>query len=158
MTKICHNVYLIKHFKDYYFISILDEEKKGSNKNRKRRCNVCESCQTPDCGECIHCKNMIKFGGNGKSKQACVKRACVNMVEKEFDILPSDEEGSEDEAENKENVKSKDSKIMGKLGTKDFTENKSLELSKPKQDKENQEANSKVKGQPRYDFNNNHFY
>lgn len=31
-------------------------------------------CQSPDCGKCTACKDMIKFGGSGKSKQACKHR------------------------------------------------------------------------------------
>lgn len=31
-------------------------------------------CQAPDCGKCSACKDMIKFGGSGRSKQACQKR------------------------------------------------------------------------------------
>lgn len=46
---------------------------------KRRRCGVCEPCQQPDCGECSACKSMIKFGGPGRSKQACVKRRCPNM-------------------------------------------------------------------------------
>ena len=41
---------------------------------RRRRCGVCETCQQPDCGQCSHCKDMVKFGGSGRSKQACVHR------------------------------------------------------------------------------------
>ena len=41
---------------------------------RRRRCGVCEVCQQPDCGKCNACKDMIKFGGSGRSKQACVHR------------------------------------------------------------------------------------
>ena len=48
---------------------------------RRRRCKVCENCMIPaNCGKCNHCKNMVKFGGTGKSKQACVQRKCINMV------------------------------------------------------------------------------
>lgn len=46
---------------------------------KRRRCGVCENCQNPDCGDCASCKNMIKFGGPGRSKQACTKRRCPNM-------------------------------------------------------------------------------
>lgn len=31
-------------------------------------------CQAPDCGKCNACKDMIKFGGSGRLKQACQKR------------------------------------------------------------------------------------
>ncbi|KAI8508772.1 DNA (cytosine-5)-methyltransferase 1 [Branchiostoma belcheri] len=60
---------------------------------RRRRCGVCENadmfshllhliqvCQQPDCGTCVACKDMTKFGGTGKSKQACVNRRCPNMA------------------------------------------------------------------------------
>ena len=33
----------------------------------------------PDCGKCVGCKGMTKFGGNGKAKQACTNRKCPNM-------------------------------------------------------------------------------
>ena len=70
---------------------------KKSGTIRKRRCNVCENCMIPECGNCNHCKDMVKFGGTGKSKQACVLRKCLNMVEKEFDIEASDDEASDHE-------------------------------------------------------------
>ena len=31
----------------------------------------------PDCGKCTFCRDMIKFGGSGRSKQACVHRRYV---------------------------------------------------------------------------------
>ena len=31
-------------------------------------------CQQADCGKCAACKDMIKFGGSGRAKQACVNR------------------------------------------------------------------------------------
>ena len=31
-------------------------------------------CQQADCGQCTACKDMIKFGGSGRSKQCCVHR------------------------------------------------------------------------------------
>ena len=33
-----------------------------------------QACQLPDCGKCGFCQDMIKFGGRGRSKQACVHR------------------------------------------------------------------------------------
>ena len=38
----------------------------------------------PQCGECNHCKDMPKFGGPGKVKQACVQRKCLNMFKCEI--------------------------------------------------------------------------
>ncbi|XP_014214363.1 DNA (cytosine-5)-methyltransferase 1 [Copidosoma floridanum] len=46
---------------------------------KRRRCGVCEPCQQPDCGECFACQSMLKFGGPGRTKQACVRRRCPNM-------------------------------------------------------------------------------
>lgn len=37
-------------------------------------------CQAPDCGKCSSCKDMIKFGGSGRSKQACQKRRYIPFV------------------------------------------------------------------------------
>lgn len=42
---------------------------------------VRQVCQSPDCGKCAACKDMIKFGGSGKSKQACKQRRYVVMNE-----------------------------------------------------------------------------
>ena len=38
---------------------------------RRKRCGVC--------GTCISCLNMVKFGGSGCRKQACVKRTCRHL-------------------------------------------------------------------------------
>ncbi len=51
-----------------------------SSAPKRRRCGVCEVCQLPDCGTCSHCRDMTKFGGSGRSKQACVLRRCPNMA------------------------------------------------------------------------------
>lgn len=47
---------------------------------KRQRCGICENCQQPDCGLCNACKDMIKFGGTGRSKQACIRRRCPNMA------------------------------------------------------------------------------
>ena len=47
---------------------------------RRHRCGVCEACQQTDCGQCNHCRDMVKFGGSGRSKQSCVLRRCPNMA------------------------------------------------------------------------------
>ncbi|KAM4889230.1 DNA (cytosine-5)-methyltransferase 1 [Thomomys bottae] len=60
-----------------------DREDKENNSTQRRRCGVCEVCQQPECGVCRACKDMVKFGGSGRSKQACVQRRCPNLAMKE---------------------------------------------------------------------------
>jgi len=67
------------------FLSSLDRVEKVENegkisKARSKRCGMCDQCMRGDCGVCNHCKDMTKFGGSGKSKQACKERKCNNMV------------------------------------------------------------------------------
>ena len=56
-----------------------------SNIERRRRirCRTCEPCVRDDCGDCKYCKDMKKFGGQGISKQCCLKKQCskVSLVE-----------------------------------------------------------------------------
>ncbi|KZC13768.1 DNA (cytosine-5)-methyltransferase 1 [Dufourea novaeangliae] len=59
---------------------------------KRQRCGICENCQQPDCGFCNACKDMIKFGGSGRSKQACIKRRCPNMAIQEADDSDPDNE------------------------------------------------------------------
>ncbi|XP_006898898.1 PREDICTED: DNA (cytosine-5)-methyltransferase 1 [Elephantulus edwardii] len=65
-------------------IETFDKEDK-ENACKRRRCGVCEVCQQPECGQCKACKDMVKFGGSGRSKQACEARRCPNMAVKEAD-------------------------------------------------------------------------
>lgn len=58
---------------------------------RRTRCGVCDACQRPDCGQCKHCKDMVKFGGSGRSKQCCIERRCPNLVVAEADDDDSEE-------------------------------------------------------------------
>jgi DNA (cytosine-5)-methyltransferase 1 len=37
-------------------------------------------CQQTDCGKCHFCRDMVKFGGSGRSKQSCVLRKCPNRA------------------------------------------------------------------------------
>merc|ERR1719347_718860 len=46
---------------------------KKTGKVRVTRCGVCDQCTKSDCGQCRNCKDMTKFGGSGKSKQACME-------------------------------------------------------------------------------------
>lgn len=45
---------------------------------KRQRYGTCDGCQMQDCGKCSHCRDMIKFGGPGKKKQACTLRRCTN--------------------------------------------------------------------------------
>jgi DNA (cytosine-5)-methyltransferase 1 len=67
---------LVRTIFDTFFTGQIDTKPTGL---RRRRCGVCEACQQPDCGKCSACRSMVKFGGSGRSKQACVKRRCPNM-------------------------------------------------------------------------------
>ena len=80
---------------------------------RRKRCNVCEKCLAKECGDCVACKDMIKFGGTGKSKQACKDRACENMTVEhdQVEALDSDEDEENNSTKaNNESVPKKSSK------------------------------------------------
>ncbi|NXD60431.1 DNMT1 methyltransferase, partial [Corvus moneduloides] len=70
-------VYLI--FDTFFSEQIEKDEREEDKENatKRRRCGVCEVCQQPECGKCKACQNMVKFGGSGRSKQACLQRRCV---------------------------------------------------------------------------------
>ena len=55
---------------------VVEEISEGSDgnkmrKTRRQRCKKCPSCQTPNCGICPECKDLVQFGGSGKLKRAC---------------------------------------------------------------------------------------
>ncbi|KAK2098344.1 40S ribosomal protein S4, X isoform [Saguinus oedipus] len=62
-----------------------DDREDKENAFKGWRCGVCEVCQQPECGKCKACKDMVKFGGSGRSKQACQERKCPNLAMKESD-------------------------------------------------------------------------
>ena len=43
---------------------------------RKRACGYCQSCKSQDCGVCLNCRDMKKFGGPGRKKKKCIMRGC----------------------------------------------------------------------------------
>ncbi len=44
---------------------------------------------TNDCGSCVYCKDMKKFGGPGKKKRKCAKRKCTGATQVNiFIIIP----------------------------------------------------------------------
>ena len=40
-------------------------EKDEAGGKKRRRCGVCKTCNTPDCGKCRNCLKMTKYGGSG---------------------------------------------------------------------------------------------
>ncbi|GMH86117.1 hypothetical protein TrVE_jg4441 [Triparma verrucosa] len=57
--------------------------------NKKQTsCGQCPPCLTPNCGTCVHCLDMPKFGGQGKSRQRCKLRKCQNKVIKTKSTQP----------------------------------------------------------------------
>lgn len=41
----------------------------------------CTGClMSIDCGSCVCCKDMKKFGGPGKKKKGCLKKKCVGTI------------------------------------------------------------------------------
>uniref|UniRef100_A0A4W5Q3A1 DNA (cytosine-5)-methyltransferase n=1 Tax=Hucho hucho TaxID=62062 RepID=A0A4W5Q3A1_9TELE len=85
-TKLVYKIF------DTFFSDQIDQNEKDGGIKRQR-CGVCEVCLVPDCGNCSACKDMIKFGGSGRSKQACQKRRCPNLAVKEAE----DDENIEEE-------------------------------------------------------------
>uniref|UniRef100_A0A8C7YHF7 CXXC-type domain-containing protein n=1 Tax=Oryzias sinensis TaxID=183150 RepID=A0A8C7YHF7_9TELE len=57
--------------------------KKGSDeededfKKRRQACGLCTACLRKDCGDCIYCRDMRKFGGPSTKRQKCVHRRCL---------------------------------------------------------------------------------
>ncbi|XP_071444299.1 DNA (cytosine-5)-methyltransferase 1-like [Hetaerina americana] len=86
---------LVKEVFEIFFREQMDSKAEGKESMafKRRRCGICEACQQPDCGSCASCKDMVKFGGSGRSKQACLTRKCPNMaVQDADDSEPEDED------------------------------------------------------------------
>jgi len=49
-------------------------------RRRKNRCLKCSACMEKNCRKCFHCKDMKKYGGKGKLKQACLERSKCLML------------------------------------------------------------------------------
>ncbi|XP_035299384.1 DNA (cytosine-5)-methyltransferase 1 isoform X5 [Cricetulus griseus] len=88
-TKLVYQIF------DTFFSEQIEKDDMEDKENafKRRRCGVCEVCQQPECGKCKACKDMVKFGGTGRSKQACLNRRCPNLAVKEAD---DDEEVDDD--------------------------------------------------------------
>ncbi|CAD1477928.1 unnamed protein product [Heterotrigona itama] len=107
-TKLVNNM-----FETFFYDQIAKNNDKEISRPKRQRCGVCETCQQPDCGVCTSCKNMVKFGGSGKNKQACNRRRCPNMAIQEAD--DSDQEDDDFNDTSVENVK-----ITQKMILKEF--------------------------------------
>ncbi|XP_014281484.1 DNA (cytosine-5)-methyltransferase 1 [Halyomorpha halys] len=91
---------LVKNVFETFFTGQIDAANDQDKGPRRKRCGVCEACQQPDCGTCVHCADMVKFGGSGRGKQACIKRKCPNMaVQEADDSEPEDEDSYQQAAE-----------------------------------------------------------
>ncbi|CAI9739711.1 DNA (cytosine-5)-methyltransferase 1-like [Octopus vulgaris] len=84
---------LVRNIFDSMFQGQIDDNG-FSSASRRKRCGICEVCQQPDCGKCNACRDMIKFGGSGRSKQCCVQRRCPNIAvaEADEDEIQSDDD------------------------------------------------------------------
>ncbi|KAL1123648.1 hypothetical protein AAG570_002724 [Ranatra chinensis] len=49
-------------------------------RRRRTRCKSCAACHQSDCGECVFCQDMVKFGGPGRAKQTCIMRQCLQPM------------------------------------------------------------------------------
>ena len=49
-----------------------------NKRDKMRRCGDCKGCNATNCEKCINCRNMVKNGGPGNLKQACIERRCIN--------------------------------------------------------------------------------
>ncbi|KFO86950.1 DNA (cytosine-5)-methyltransferase 1, partial [Buceros rhinoceros silvestris] len=78
-------VYLI--FDTFFSEQIEKDEKEDDKENamKRRRCGVCEEPGWRGDDRCKACQNMVKFGGSGRSKQACLQRRCPNLAVREAD-------------------------------------------------------------------------
>ncbi|OAD61349.1 DNA (cytosine-5)-methyltransferase PliMCI [Eufriesea mexicana] len=61
-TKLVNNM-----FETFFSDQIATNNDKEISGPKRHRCGVCETCQQPDCGVCTACKDMIKFGGSGRT-------------------------------------------------------------------------------------------
>jgi len=100
---------LVRDVFENLFAEQMAAEDEASRKIRMKACGLCEGCQTEDCGECSHCKDMIKYGGTGKMKQKCKLRKCTNMEIKE-EIMTE----QEIKKEAKEKAKKKSAEVTTK--------------------------------------------
>ena len=49
-------------------------------RTKMRPCGFCAKCRADDCGRCLSCRDMTKFGGPGTRKTKCITRSCDNLA------------------------------------------------------------------------------
>ncbi len=49
-------------------------------RKKRRRCGDCDGCVANECGKCVFCLDMTRFGGIGKKKKCCINRQCMNLI------------------------------------------------------------------------------
>ena len=47
---------------------------------KRKKCGQCDGCLVADCGKCIYCKDMRRFGGPGRKKKGCMLKKCTGNV------------------------------------------------------------------------------
>lgn len=63
------------------------------SKSPRRMCKECEPCQRKeDCGTCKHCLDKTKFCVPSTLRGKCVKRKCLNMIERMDDKVHYDDD------------------------------------------------------------------
>ena len=48
-----------------------------NKRNKTRRCGDCPGCTASNCNKCVNCLDMVRNGGPGNLKQACIDRRCI---------------------------------------------------------------------------------
>jgi F-box/leucine-rich repeat protein 10/11 len=52
----------------------------GRTRTPRTHCRICQGCTGADCGTCVYCVDMPKFGGPGKLRQPCKSRHCMQPL------------------------------------------------------------------------------
>merc|ERR1712098_344582 len=53
---------------------------KTEGNKRKKGCDSCRGCLTPNCSVCKYCLDKPKFGGENKLRRRCVERKCETFL------------------------------------------------------------------------------
>ena len=59
---------------------------RAKKNHRFKACTKCTGCKTENCGDCVYCLDMPRFGGRGLLKQKCEKRLCINPLLRTCDM------------------------------------------------------------------------